>query len=255
MSRLEGKTAVVTGASSGIGAAIARVFAVAGAHVVINYNHSEDKAAAVLEQIQQAGGKALVIKADISDPVEVNSLIKEAQGALGQIDIWINNAGADILTGEGAERSTAEKLDALIAVDLKGTIQCCWGIVPLMQRAGQGNIINMTWDIALRGGMAGLLGDDPQMFAAVKAGVSGFSQFLARSVAPQIRVNLLAPGWITTAFAEDVMESSYYQERLRDIPLQRFGQPEDVAYTALYLASDEATYITGQTINVNGGLI
>jgi 3-oxoacyl-[acyl-carrier protein] reductase len=120
-----------------------------------------------------------------------------------------------------------------------------------MEQAGHGVIINMTWDLAIHG----FQGRNPQMFAAVKAGVRGFSQSLAKSVAPDVRVNLLAPGWIETAFAEELMKTTYYQERISEIPLSRFGKPEDVANAALYLASDEASYITGQIININGGLV
>lgn len=251
MPRLEHKTVVVTGASSGIGESISATFAREGAHVVVNYNRSREKAEYIVKQINGAGGKAVAIRANVSNPKDVAFLIDEAISELGQIDIWVNNAGADILTGKGAELSEPEKLQSLIDVDLKGTINCCWGILPVMEQAGHGSIINMTWDLAIHG----FRGRNPQMFAAVKAGVRGFSQSLAKTVAPDIRVNLVAPGWIETAFAEDIMQTTYYQERISEIPLRRFGQPQDVANAALYLASDEASYITGQIININGGLI
>ena len=251
MSRLEHKTVVVTGASSGIGESIATTFAREGAHVVVNYNSSKDKAEHIVKQINGAGGKAVAIRANITDPKDITFLVDEALSELGRIDIWVNNAGADILTGKGAELTQQEKLQSLIDVDLKGTINCCWGVLPVMQKAGHGVIINMTWDLAIHG----FKGRNSQMFAAVKAGVSGFSQSLAKTVAPEIRVNLVAPGWIETAFAEDVMKTTYYQERISEIPLRRFGRPEDVANAALYLASDEAAYITGQIININGGLV
>ena len=251
MPRLEHKTVVITGASSGIGESIATTFAREGAHVVVNYNSSKEKAEYIVKQIIGAGGKAVAIRADVADPNDVSFLIQEALSELGQIDIWVNNTGADILTGKGAELSEREKIQLLIDVDLKGTINCCWGILPVMEQAGNGVIINMTWDLAIHG----FQGRNSQMFAAVKAGVRGFSQSLAKTVAPEIRVNLVAPGWIETAFAEDVMKTTYYQERIGEIPLRRFGQPQDVANAALYLASDESSYITGQIININGGLI
>ena len=251
MPRLEHKTVVITGASSGIGESIATTFAREGAHVVVNYNSSKEKAEYIVKQIIGAGGKAVAIRADVADPNDVSFLIQEALSELGQIDIWVNNTGADILTGKGAELSEREKLQLLIDVDLKGTINCCWGILPVMEQAGNGVIINMTWDLAIHG----FQGRNSQMFAAVKAGVRGFSQSLAKTVAPEIRVNLVAPGWIETAFAEDVMKTTYYQERIGEIPLRRFGQPQDVANAALYLASDESSYITGQIININGGLV
>jgi 3-oxoacyl-[acyl-carrier protein] reductase len=251
MPRLEHKTVVVTGASSGIGESIATTFAREGAHVVVNYNTSTEKAEHIVKQINDSGGKAVAIRANVSDPKDVKFLIDKALSEFGQIDIWVNNAGADILTGKGAELSEQEKLQFLIDVDLKGTINCCWGVLPVMERAGYGVIINMTWDLAIHG----FQGRNPQMFAAVKAGVRGFSQSLAKSVAPDVRVNLLAPGWIETAFAEELMKTTYYQERISEIPLSRFGKPEDVANAALYLASDEASYITAQIININGGLV
>jgi len=251
MPRLEHKTVVVTGASGGIGESIATTFAREGAHVVVNYKSSKEKAVDIVKKINGTGGKAVAIRANVTDPKDVTFLIDEALSELGQIDIWVNNAGADILTGKGAELSEQEKLQSLIDIDLKGTINCCWSVLPVMEQAGHGVIINMTWDLAIHG----FQGRNPQMFAAVKAGVRGFSQSLAKTVAPEIRVNLVAPGWIETAFAEDIMQTTFYQERISEIPLRRFGQPEDVANAALYLASDEAAYITGQTININGGLI
>lgn len=255
MQRLANKTAVITGSSTGIGASIAYIFANAGAHVVVNYKNTTDKANRVVEKITEAGGKALAIQADISKPAEVQTLIKTAQKALGHIDILVNNAGANILTNANKTLDTTEKLNLLIENDLRGTISCCWGIVPLMQQMGKGSIINMSWDLAMHGSSGGLVGSNPQIFATVKAGIHGFSQALAKTVAPLIRVNILAPGWIKTEFAESTMQHDYYQKRIDEIPLQRFGQPEDVAYAALYLASDEASYITGQTIQINGGLI
>jgi 3-oxoacyl-[acyl-carrier protein] reductase len=251
MPRLEHKTVVVTGASSGIGESIATTFAREGAHVVVNYNTSTEKAEHIVKQIKGSGGNAVAIRANVSDPKDVTFLIDEALSELGKIDIWVNNAGADILTGKGAELSEQEKLQLLIDVDLKGTINCCWGVLPVMEQAGHGVIINMTWDLAIHG----FQGRNPQIFAAVKAGVRGFSQSLAKSVAPDVRVNLVAPGWIETAFAEELMKTTYYQERISEIPLNRFGKSEDVANAALYLASDEASYITGQIININGGLV
>ncbi|MGH8120184.1 MAG: SDR family NAD(P)-dependent oxidoreductase [Gammaproteobacteria bacterium] len=250
MSRLEHKTAVITGASSGIGRGIALVFAREGAHVVVNYFRSAERAAAVVSEITALGGRALAIQADVSNAEDVHRLIREAQGGLGRIDIWVNNAGADILTGPGAGLPDEEKLQRLLDIDLKGTIMCCWALAPIMQEQGQGAIINVSWDLALHG----FHGPNPQMFAAVKAGLLGFSRSFAKSCAPQIRVNVLAPGWIRTAFAGEVMDQDYYEARVREIPMGRFGTPHDVAEAAVFLASDAASYITGEMIKVNGGL-
>jgi len=250
MPRLEQKTAVITGSSSGIGRGIALAFAQEGAEVVINYNQSKDKAEQLVQEITASGGSAKAIQADISNNQDIERLINEAQTQLGKIDIWVNNAGADVLTGKGAQLDDNTKLQNLIDIDLKGTMQCCWAIAPIMQKQRQGVIVNMSWDLALHG----LEGRNPQMFAAVKAGVLGFSRSFAKSYGPEIRVNVLAPGWIETAFAEDAMDKEYYQARLKEIPIGRFGTPEDVAEVAVFLASDESSYMTGEMIKVNGGL-
>jgi len=251
VTQLDNKTAVITGASSGIGKAIAITYAKAGASVIVNYNHSHDDAGKIVNYIQSLGGKALAIQADVSDGKHVERLLSHSQKELGLIDIWVNNAGANILTGDGAKLDDENKLEQLINVDLKGTMKCCWAIAPVMQQQGHGLIINMSWDLALHG----FAGRNPQMFATVKAGVIGFSKAIAKSYGPEVRVNVLAPGWIETGFAREGMPDDYYQARINEIPLNRFGTPEDVAQTALFLASDGASYMTGEVININGGLI
>lgn len=250
MHSLANKTAVVTGASSGIGRAIALACARAGAHVVVNYRRSRDRAESAVGEIMKNGGRAIALQADVGDTEAVTGLLRDAREALGKIDIWVNNAGADILTGTGAALPDPEKLHRLLDVDLKGTMLCCWALAPVMQAQGQGVIINMSWDLALHG----FQGRNPQMFAAAKAGLIGFSRSFAKTCAPQVRVNVLAPGWIETAFAAEVMSEDYYAARLKEIPLGRFGTPEDVAAVAVFLASDAASYITGELIKVNGGL-
>ena len=251
MARLEQKTAVITGASSGIGKGIALAYAREGAHVIVNYNRSREKSGQIVAEIMSAGGKAEAIQANTGQKDDIERLIGESQAILGHIDIWVNNAGVDILTGPGAELDDQEKLQNLIDVDLKGTINCCWAVAPIMQSRGQGNIINMSWDLAIHG----FAGRNPQMFAATKAGVLGFSRSLARTYGPEVRVNVLAPGWIETAFAENGMGEDYYQARINEIPAGRFGTAEDVAEVAVFLASDDSSYITGEMIKINGGLI
>jgi len=251
VAQLVNKTAVITGASSGIGKAIAITYAKAGASVIVNYNRSHDDAENTVNHIISLGGKALAIQADVSDGKHVERLLTNSQTELGLIDIWVNNAGANILTGNGAKLDDEDKLQQLIEVDLKGTINCCWAIAPVMKQQGHGVIINMSWDLA----MHGISGRNPQMFAAVKAGVIGFSKAFTKSYGPEVRVNVLAPGWIETEFAHEVMPDDYYQARINEIPLRRFGTPEDVAQAALFLASDNASYMTGEVININGGLI
>ena len=251
MARLQDKVTVVTGASSGIGRAIALAFAGEGARVVVNYSRSAGRAEDVVREIRGLSGQAIAVQADIADPDAVAGLIETAGAEFGRIDVWVNNAGADILTGSGARLTDRRKLTLLTDVDLKGTIQCSWAVADVMQRQGGGVIINMSWDQAVHG----YQGTNPQMFSAVKAGVLAFSKSLAKTVAPAVRVNVLAPGWIATAFATEVMEQEYYAERLAEIPLKRFGTPEDVAGAAVFLASDESTYITGAVLNVGGGVV
>ena len=250
MARLQDKVTVVTGASSGIGRAIALAFAGEGARVVVNYNRSAERAEGVVREIEGLSGQAIAVQADIAEPDAVAGLIETAGAEFGRIDVWVNNAGADILTGSGARLSDGQKLSMLTDVDLKGTIRCCWAVADVMQRQGGGVIINMSWDQAVHG----YPGTNPQMFSAVKAGVQAFSKSLAKTVAPAVRVNVLAPGWIATAFATEVMDEDYYKERLAEIPLQRFGTPEDVAMAAVFLASDDSAYITGAVLNVGGGV-
>ena len=251
MARLQDKVTVVTGASSGIGRAIALAFAGEGARVVVNYNRSAEQAEDVVREIQGLSGQAIAVQADIADPDSTGGLIETAGAEFGRIDVWVNNAGADILTGSGARLTDRQKLTMLTDVDLKGTIQCSWAVADVMQRQGGGVIINMSWDQAVHG----YPGTNPQMFSAVKAGVQAFSKSLAKTVAPAVRVNVLAPGWIATAFATEVMEQDYYAERLAEIPMQRFGTPDEVAAAAVFLASDESAYITGAVLNVGGGVV
>ena len=246
--RLTGRRAVVTGASGGIGREIALAFAREGAKVVVHYNRNEPVAVACVEQIIADGGEAWAIGADVADLQSVRKLVDEAKLALGGIDVWANIAGADILTGAGAALSDADKLARLIDVDLRGTIQCCGAASPEISRGGA--IINLSWDLAL----IGMKGRNPEMFAAVKAGVTGYTRSLAQSLAPNIRVNEIAPGWIETAFAATEMDGSYRAAVIEQTPMARFGRPVDVAHAAVYLASDESSFVTGQTLKVNGGL-
>jgi 3-oxoacyl-[acyl-carrier protein] reductase len=251
MGRLESKKAVVTGASSGIGRAIALAFAREGADVIISFRTARARAETVAAEIRALGRDAHVLQADFSEAGAAERLVTAARTQFPSIDIWVNNAGADILTGAGAALDDGGKLERLLAVDLEGTIRCCWGVVPVMRARGRGAIINVSWDLAVHG----FPGRNPQMFAAVKAGVLGFSKALARDSAPEVRVNVLAPGWIRTAFADGAMDPAYLDARVSEIPLRRMGEPADVAPAAVFLASDEAAYITGQVLNVNGGLI
>lgn len=249
---LEGKVVLVTGASRGIGRAIALACAEAGADVAVTYRTNQQGASALASAIQDVGRRAHVVQADTADPKDIERLARTACAAFGRVDVWINNAGADILTGSAASRSRLEKLDLLLAVDLRGTILASWTAVELMrEQPGGGVILNMAWDHALTGGMKG---DYAQLFCAAKGGVYGFSRALAHTVAPHVRVNVLGPGWIETAYGAE-LDPAVKQRITASIPLGRWGTPEDVAYAAVYLASDGASYITGQMLMINGGAV
>ena len=176
-------------------------------------------------------------------------MVDKAFAALETVDVWVNNAGADVLTGDAARWPAERKLDALLDVDLKSTIRCSRLVAARM--APGGCILNVGWDHATLDGMAG---DDPELFAAVKAGVLGFSKSFARSVAPEVRVNVLCPGWIETAFGAGV-DRAFYDGVAAGTPLGRWGRPEDVAGAAVWLASPAAAFVTGQAVNVNGGTV
>lgn len=246
---LTGKRVLVTGASSGIGRAIAVAAARSGADIVFTYFANEAGAGEVASDIRETGRRAAMVRADISDAGDLARLVDTARDALGGVDVWINNAGADVLTGRGRLLSRREKLDLLTAVDLKGTMHASWAAADLMREQPQGGlIINMSWDRVLQG----MAGENPELFSAVKGGVLSFSRSLARSLAPAIRVNVLGPGWIGTAFADGAPEG--FRRRVSNqIPLGRWGTPEEVAGAAVFLASDAAKHMTGQLLMVNGG--
>lgn len=248
--RLRDKRAVITGASSGIGRAIAVAFAREGASVVVNYARSVAGAGETVKLITAGGGSGSKIQADVSNVKDVHRLVHESKRLLGGIDIWANIAGADILTGATAKLEDVEKLSRLIDVDLRGTMLCSWKVAEIMRTQAAGVILNMSWDMAL----AGMAERNPEMFAAIKAGVTGFTRSLARSIAPAIRVNELAPGWIATAFAENDMDDDYRAAVIGQTPMRRLGTPADVAAAAVFLCSDEAAFITGQSLKINGGL-
>lgn len=250
---LAGKVVLVTGASSGIGRAIALACADAGADVAVSYHTNERGAAEVAGAIQAAGRRSHVTRVDARDPADLQRLARDVGAAFGRVDVWINNAGADILTGDSRTDSRVEKLDLLLAVDLRGTVLASWAAVELMraQPGASGLILNMSWDHVLSGAMKG---EYAQLFAAAKGGIYSFSRALARSVAPQIRVNVLGPGWIETAYG-NALDPAMKQRIAAAIPLGRWGTPEDVAHAAVYLASDAAAYVTGQMLMINGGSV
>ena len=249
---LEGKAVLVTGGSRGIGRAIALACAQAGANVALTYRSNARQAEDVAAAVRALGRRAHVMRADISRPEEVATLGRGARDALGRVDVWVNSAGADILTGDARNLSPIQKLDLLLAVDLRGTVLASWAAVETMRAQGGGGgggvIINMSWDHVI----SGMQGEYGQLFCAAKGGVYSFSRALARTVAPKIRVNVLGPGWIETEYGAG-LDPDQKARIVASVPLQRWGTPEDVAYAAVFLASDSAAYITGQMVMINGG--
>ena len=242
---------LVTGGSSGIGRAIAIAAAHAGGDIALTYRANERGARDVAREIESIGRRARILRLDLSEQASVTALGSAVRGALGGVDTWVNNAGADVLTGPGASLSLTEKLDLLLRVDLRGTMLASWQAAELMSaQHGGGVIINMSWDHVLTG-MAGM---EAQLFSAVKGGVLAFSKSLARTVAPRVRVNVLAPGWIETAYGAEA-DDSIRRQVVASTPLERWGTPEDVAAAAVYLASPNASFVTGQTIFVGGGVV
>jgi 3-oxoacyl-[acyl-carrier protein] reductase len=248
--RLAGRQAVVTGASSGIGRAIATAFAREGASVLLGYRRNREGAEQAAEAIRKAGGQASVGQVDVAKEDEVRRFVAEAFARPGRIDVWVNNAGADILTGGGRALSDTEKLDLALKVDLRGTALCSWPVAERMREQGGGVILNLSWDHVA----AGAPGRLAEIYAAAKGGVLAFSKCLARSFAPEVRVHVLSPGWIATAYADGLPAET--RERLvAATPLGRWGTPEEVAHAAVFLASAEAEFLTGTTLMIGGGAV
>jgi 3-oxoacyl-[acyl-carrier protein] reductase len=247
---LSGRRAVVTGSSSGIGRAIALELARGGTDVVVHCRRSLAEAEQVAGEIRGFGRRGEIVTADLTDVSSLESFVERCWQAAGGVDIWVNNAGVDLLTGEERQLDFAAKLEHLHAVDVRATLLLSRLAGERMKRDGGGVILNIGWDQADRG----MEGDSGELFAASKNAVMGFTRSVAVSLAPEVRVNCIAPGWIRTAWGETA--SDYWQDRvMRETPLKRWGTPEDIARTARFLASDEAAFITGQVVNVNGGVV
>jgi 2-amino-4-hydroxy-6-hydroxymethyldihydropteridine diphosphokinase len=246
---LEGQTALVTGSTSGIGRAIALELAAAGARVIIHGRRTE-AAAAVADEVAGLGATAFVALGDLIQLEECRRLVDNAWAEWGPLDIWVNNAGADVLTGESADWPFAHKLRELFEVDVLAAVLMARDVGRRMKEHGGGVILNMGWDKA----DSGMDGDSAQLFAAAKGAVMAFSKSLAVQLAPEVRVNCLAPGWIRTAWGAGA--SVGWQERVRrETPLERWGEPEDVAAAARWLVSPAAAFVTGQVIRINGGTV
>jgi 2-amino-4-hydroxy-6-hydroxymethyldihydropteridine diphosphokinase len=247
---LTGLRTAVTGSTSGIGRAIALAFAAGGADVIVHGRRSRPSAEEVAALARASDVRAAVVLADLCDPQECGRLVGEAWAAWGGLDVWVNNAGADTLTGEAARWPFERKLRELLAVDVTATMLLARDVGARMKARGEGVILNVGWDQA----DAGMEGDSGQLFGASKAAVMAFSKSLALALAPEVRVNCLAPGWIKTSWGAGA--SAAWQERVRrETPLGRWGTPEDVAAAARWLAGPTAAYLTGQVVRVNGGAV
>ena len=241
------KWAVVTGSSSGIGRAIALQLAAAGANVIVHGFRKQAAAEQLATTLASQGVQAHALHGDLRRSEHRTQLIAEAW-EIAPIDVWINNAGADVLTGAAADLEFEQKMEELWKVDVLATVQLARAAGQLMKQRGQGAIVNIGWDQAA----TGMAGDSGEMFAAIKGAVMAFTRSLAKSLAPEVRVNCIAPGWIRTDWGSQASE--YWQERaVSESMLGRWGTTDDVARAVRFLVSSQASFVTGQILAVNGG--
>lgn len=247
---LAGQVAVVTGASQGIGRAIALTLAAAGADLILHTRARRAQLESLAQQIREQGRHVDLLLGDLSTSDRCRQLVDAAWEKSSGISIWINNAGADVLTGQNAALSFEAKLQHLWNVDVAATMHLSRLAGQRLKESATADrvILNVGWDQA----EFGMAGDSGEMFAAIKGAVMAFSKSLAKSLAPDVRVNCVAPGWIRTQWGENAED--YWQQRAcRESLLQRWGTPEDVAEVARFLVSPAAAFVTGQVIPVNGG--
>lgn len=245
--QLDGKVALVTGASRGIGRAVALTLAKEGAKVAINYAGNEAAAEEVKKEIEALGGDAIIVKANVADSAEVEAMVDKTIAELGGLDILVNNAG---ITQDGLlMRMKEEQWDAVLNTNLKGIFNCTKAATKYMMKQRSGKIVNMS-------SVVGIMGNAGQAnYAAAKAGVIGFSKSTAKELASRgITVNVIAPGCIDTDMTA-VLPDKVKEAMLATIPLARLGKPQDIADAVVFFVSDNAAYITGQVICVDGGMV
>lgn len=242
--RLEGTIALVTGASRGIGRGIAEAFAREGAKVAVNYHGSPDAAAEVVEGIIAAGGDAIAVQADVSDEQDVTRMVNQVLGRWGRIDVLVNNAG--ILTQCHLAAMPTTMWDEMMRVNLRSAFLVTRAVLPGMLERKQGRIITVASQLGLKGA------PDLVHYSAAKAALIGMTRALAREVAPHIQVNAIAPGPIETDMVAGITDD-WKAMKMAELPLARFGQVNEVAPTAVFLASADGAYYTGQVLGPNGG--
>ncbi|WP_175638857.1 3-oxoacyl-[acyl-carrier-protein] reductase [Metabacillus schmidteae] len=244
---LNNKVALVTGASRGIGKAIALDLAKNGARVAVNYAGNEAKANEVVDEIKASGGQAIAIKADVSNSEDVQQMIKEVIKEFGQLDILVNNAG--ITRDNLLMRMKDTEWDEVIDTNLKGVFLCTKAVTRQMMKQRNGRIINIT-------SVVGVSGNPGQAnYVAAKAGVIGLTKTTAKELASRnITVNAVAPGFITTDMTDE-LNDEIKADLLKQIPLATLGEPSDIANAVTFLASEKSKYITGQTLHINGGMV
>ncbi len=240
---------LITGSTQGIGKATALALAATGSDIILNSRHTDKRAAVVSAAVEALGVRAIHLRADISDPDALSALVQHAWDWQGHVDLWVNNAGVDVLSGPKWRQRWEERLDQLIKTDLWGVVRASQWAGEKMKEQGFGQIINIGWDQAETGGVnteSGLL------FSLVKGGIMAYTRNLALALAPGVRVNCVAPGWIETDWGERI-SPRLYESIQNQIPMGRWGTPEDIANAIVWLAAPTTSFVTGQTIYVNGG--